>query len=63
VGADRLFEPGVRDPGTGSEGAGLGLPLARRLARSCGGEVTVETVHPGGGRFVLDLPAIRTPNT
>lgn len=63
VGADRLFEPGVRDPGTGSEGAGLGLPLARRLARSCGGDVTVETVHPGGGRFVLDLPAIRSPNT
>ena len=51
---DRVFDPGVR--GSGHDGAGLGLPLARRLARSCGGEVTI---GPGpGGCFVLELPAI-----
>jgi signal transduction histidine kinase len=38
-------------------GAGLGLPLARRLARSCGGDVRL---GPGpGGSFVLELPALR----
>ena len=34
---ESAFEPGVR--GERSAGAGLGLPLARRLARSCGGDV------------------------
>jgi two-component system OmpR family sensor kinase len=50
-----IFEPGVgRRPGEGS-GAGLGLTLSRRLARSVGGEVTAE---PGpGGHFVVRLPS------
>lgn len=51
---DRAFEPGVRGTREPSGGAGLGLPLSRRLARSCGGEVTA-----GEGCFVLELPAIR----
>jgi two-component system, OmpR family, sensor kinase len=49
---ERAFEPGQR--AAGSPGAGLGLPLARRLARSAGGDVAAE---PGpGGRFLLRLP-------
>jgi signal transduction histidine kinase len=52
--ADRVFEPGVRGPD--SEGAGLGLSLARRLAQSCGGDVDAQTGGPGGC-FVLRLPA------
>ncbi|HTE60986.1 MAG TPA: HAMP domain-containing sensor histidine kinase [Solirubrobacteraceae bacterium] len=49
---ERAFEPGHR--ATDSPGAGLGLPLARRLARSAGGDVAAE---PGpGGRFLLRLP-------
>jgi len=52
---EHAFEPGV---GGGDGGAGLGLALARRLARSCGGDVLAE---PGdGGRFVLELPAVPT---
>ncbi len=52
---ERIFDPGVRSSGD-ANGAGLGLPLARRLARSCGGDVRVA---PGpGGRFVLELPAL-----
>ncbi|MFJ9895693.1 sensor histidine kinase [Streptomyces sp. NPDC091280] len=53
-----LFEPGRRaDPGDGHTGAGLGLPLARRLARSAGGEVTYDAGHTPGARFVVTLPA------
>jgi len=48
-----LFEPGHSSVGN----AGLGLPLARRLARACGGDVTAETTSPGA-RFVLRLPAL-----
>lgn len=56
--ASRLFEPGQRaDPGDGHHGAGLGLPLARRLARSAGGEVTYDPEHTPGARFVVSLPA------
>jgi signal transduction histidine kinase len=54
--AERVFDPGTRGPGDSGNGAGLGLPLARRLARSCGGDVTWA---PGpGGCFVLELPAV-----
>jgi signal transduction histidine kinase len=52
---ERAFQPGVRG-GISDRGAGLGLPLARRLARSCGGDVVA---GPGpGGCFVLELPAV-----
>jgi signal transduction histidine kinase len=53
---DRVFEPGVRGPGERSGGAGLGLPLSRRLARSCGGDVILGS--GAGGCFVLELPAV-----
>ncbi|HKP90569.1 MAG TPA: ATP-binding protein, partial [Thermoleophilaceae bacterium] len=42
-----IFMPGVSSGG----GAGLGLPLARRLARGCGGDVVA-----AGGAFELRLP-------
>jgi signal transduction histidine kinase len=51
---ESAFEPGVR--GERSSGAGLGLALARRLARSCGGDVTA-CAGPGGC-FALELPAV-----
>ncbi|MDX6666142.1 MAG: two-component system, OmpR family, sensor kinase, partial [Solirubrobacteraceae bacterium] len=49
---DALFSPGVSTTG----GAGLGLSLARRLARSCGGDV-IAANGGAGGRFELRLPA------
>ncbi|HZO35625.1 MAG TPA: HAMP domain-containing sensor histidine kinase [Solirubrobacteraceae bacterium] len=53
---ERAFDPGARGSGAADGGAGLGLPLARRLARSCGGDVIA---GPGpGGCFVLELPAL-----
>jgi two-component system, OmpR family, sensor kinase len=57
---ERIFEPGVRvgggdGPSSPPGGAGLGLPLARRLARAAGGDVHAE---PGtGGRFTIRLPS------
>ncbi|MEV0981828.1 HAMP domain-containing sensor histidine kinase [Streptomyces sp. NPDC049915] len=52
-----LFQPGRRaDPGDGHDGAGLGLPLARRLARAVGGEVTYDLGHAPGARFTVSLP-------
>lgn len=50
----RIFEPGV-SAGDGS-GAGLGLPLARRLARSVGGDVVLDSAE-APTRFVVRLPA------
>ncbi|MDN3059738.1 HAMP domain-containing sensor histidine kinase [Streptomyces sp. SRF1] len=56
--AGELFQPGRRaDPGDGHHGAGLGLPLARRLARSVGGEVSYDAGHRPGARFTVTLPA------
>ena len=54
---ERAFEPGVRGTADDSGGAGLGLPLSRRLARSCGGDVVAGSGT--GGCFVLELPAVR----
>jgi signal transduction histidine kinase len=53
---ERAFDPGVRGDGEAAGGAGLGLALSRRLARSCGGDVTIG--DGPGGCFVLSLPAI-----
>jgi signal transduction histidine kinase len=48
--APHAFEPGWTSAG----GAGLGLPLARRLARSVGGDIKAHS--PGHGLFTLVLP-------
>jgi signal transduction histidine kinase len=49
---ETIFEPGVRGSGAVDGGAGLGLALARRLARAAAGDVTTD-----GERFVVSLPA------
>ena len=54
---ERLFEPFTRgEAGGSSEGAGLGLAIAREQARALGGEVTVEGSPAGGARFIAVLP-------
>jgi signal transduction histidine kinase len=55
---ERAFDPGVRGPDQPEGGVGLGLSLARRLARSCGGDVVAEP--RAGGCFVLELPSVGT---
>ncbi|MBN1460316.1 MAG: HAMP domain-containing histidine kinase [Armatimonadetes bacterium] len=58
---DKIFEPGVRGSAAGtqqhaSRGAGLGLSLARRLARAASGDVEVASGQ-AGARFTVRLPA------
>jgi signal transduction histidine kinase len=56
---ERIFEAGLRGTaarGAGGDGAGLGLALARRLARAASGDV--EVLPGGGGRFAVSLPKV-----
>jgi two-component system OmpR family sensor kinase len=58
---ERIFEPGVRGSAAAggrnaSRGAGLGLSLARRLARAASGDVEVRAGQIGA-RFVVRLPS------
>jgi signal transduction histidine kinase len=53
---ERAFEPGTRGSDAAGNGAGLGLALARRLARSCGGDVVA--CDGPGGCFALQLPQV-----
>lgn len=56
VDQQRIFERFER-AGSGGEGTGLGLAISRRLARSMGGDVTVDSVPGAGARFTLTLPS------
>jgi hypothetical protein len=58
--AERLFEKFFRTEESEADavrGTGLGLYLARSLARACGGDLTAASDGPGlGARFTLVLP-------
>ena len=61
---ERVFTPfergdAARDPSTG--GMGLGLALARGIARAHGGDVWLSKVEPGGLRAHVRLPVAGTP--
>jgi len=54
---ERIFERFYRvDPSRSEAGAGLGLCLARAIARGHGGDVTVTSVLNGGSCFSMTLP-------
>ncbi len=54
---DRIFEPFQRLAGHhGVTGTGLGLPIARDLARRMGGDLDLASVTDSGSAFVLVLP-------
>lgn len=56
---DAVFEPGLSFAGADGgphDGAGLGLPLARRLARAAGGDVAAIACR-SGARLRVTLPA------
>ncbi len=58
---ERIFEEFHRVGGTTAPGSGVGLSIARRVARLLGGELTVESRPGEGSCFVLWLPAPAAP--
>lgn len=52
--ARRIFEPFFT---TKTKGSGMGLAIARKIARSHGGDLTVTNLEEGGCRFTLKLTA------
>jgi len=54
---DRIFEKFERVDPAEPGGTGLGLYIARRLARAMGGEVNVDSAPGQGARFTFILPA------
>jgi signal transduction histidine kinase len=53
----RVFEKFGRIDPSEPGGSGLGLYIARRLARAMDGDLTVESTPGEGARFILTLPA------
>ena len=56
---ERVFERFYRAPGQlrRSTGSGIGLTIARNIARAHGGDVTADSAGPGyGAAFTLTLP-------
>jgi len=39
-----------------ASGTGIGLPLARDIARKLGGDIVLDTTYTGGARFIMTLP-------
>jgi signal transduction histidine kinase len=55
---ERIFEKFARLDAAGEgTGSGLGLYIARRLARAMGGDIAVDSAPGQGARFILNLPA------
>ena len=53
---ERIFDKFARVDPTEPGGNGLGLYIARRLARAMGGDLTVDSAPGEGARFMLTLP-------
>lgn len=58
---ERIFEPFIRGgpERARTPGHGLGLPLARSVARAHHGDLRLDASGPGGSTFVFELPLVR----
>jgi two-component system heavy metal sensor histidine kinase CusS len=53
---ERIFEPFFRgDAERERSGAGLGLAIAREIARAHGGDIELDAAHTGGARFIARI--------
>jgi two-component system sensor histidine kinase GlrK len=58
---ERIFEPFVTESVSGADralGVGIGLALAREVARAHGGDLTLAETGPRGTRFELRIPVL-----
>lgn len=55
---DRVFDKFERVDPSEPGGTGLGLYIARRLARAMGGDILLDSAPGQGARFTLTLPAV-----
>ncbi len=53
--ADLIFERFVKLDRS-SQGVGIGLPIARHIAKMLGGDVALDINYTGGAKFVISLP-------
>jgi signal transduction histidine kinase len=63
---EKIFEKFYRahdSLSSGIQGSGLGLTLARQIARAHGGEVSYEPREGGGSSFILRLPVAHSRST
>ena len=54
---ERIFDKFERVDASEPSGTGLGLYIARRLARAMGGDIAVDSAPGQGARFTFTLPA------
>lgn len=59
---EQIFERFVQVPGTSAGGAGLGLPIARRIVEAHGGAIGVDSLPGQGTQFHLVLPLSMAPS-
>jgi signal transduction histidine kinase len=55
----QVFERFVQVPGTSAGGAGLGLPIARKIVEAHGGTIGVDSTPGQGARFYFTVPKER----
>ena len=55
------FYRGAHETPAHPTGAGLGLSIARAIAQSIGGDLTLDSSYQGGARFVAELPLATPP--
>jgi two-component system sensor histidine kinase PrrB len=54
---ERVFEAFFRGANAHvTDGAGLGMAIAREQARMIGGDILIESNGSGGARLIVDLP-------
>jgi signal transduction histidine kinase len=59
---ERIFDPFVRETGSGAEGLGIKLTLVRNLVSQHGGYITASSDGPGrGSTFTIELPLVAAP--
>jgi signal transduction histidine kinase/CheY-like chemotaxis protein len=54
----RVFEPFFTTKPAG-EGTGLGLHICRQIVEKCGGNISLQSIHNEGTRFIVHLPVFR----